>query len=223
MARYSLQEQTRAALAAYSRKELASKLGVSLRTLRRWANEGKGTNRPDIRVKLDKTASSARRAVGRAIRARGDLTVPVAVPILPERRMIVARDLAGKAQGRRRTFTRDELLARGFRIGDANKLKSGKYSIFVPELRRSDWANYSVVGRSMGDILAVMRTAARRGRTVQLLVQGPPSKEYPSGIHFTTPMPLYDDMEDDELLYMLEETLGFGEHVLQIGILDDGA
>ena len=149
--------------------------------------------------------------------------MPVAVPILPERRKIIARELGGAAKGSRQQFTRDELLARGFRISDARKLKSGKYSVFVPELRRSDWSNYNVAGRSQGDMLALMRAAARENRTVQLLVKGPPSKEYPTGIHYTTPMPLYDEMEDDELLYMLEESLGFGENVLEIGVLDEGA
>lgn len=222
-ARFTVQEQTRTALTAYSRREIAEKLGVSLRTLRRWANEGGKPASADKRAALDALASKSRQAVNRTIRRQGDLVAPTAIPILPERRKIIARELGGAAKGTRQQFTRAELLARGFRISDARKLKSGKYSVFVPELRRSDWSNYNVAGRSQGDMLALMRVAARENRTVQLLVKGPPSTEYPTGIHYTTPMPLYDEMEDDELLYMLEESLGFGEDVLEIGVLDEGA
>lgn len=190
---YTAQTQARAALVSYSRKELAELLGVSTRTLRRWANEGKSPRDADKRKSLDKFAARSRQSVTAYNKSIGAPPIKMAVPVRGERRMLIE-------------------------YKDGRPVKDSRGNV---KRYKSEWTNYTNDDRRLRaqDMLAILRGAADEGRTVQIGYVGAKTKDYPSGRRATEPIELDPDQDDDELLDMLFEHVLSEEFITYIGVL----
>lgn len=80
MKRYSVRDRVALLATRYTQKQIAEKLGVSVRTVRRWKNENVQPARPETLEAIRKTAETVRRTLAREARKARAPLPKVAVP-----------------------------------------------------------------------------------------------------------------------------------------------
>jgi transcriptional regulator with XRE-family HTH domain len=141
----SVQAQVITALQKYTQKQLAARIGVGERTIRRWLT---GTTEPAPHMIFARYALQDEfKSVRRAIRTRTKREAPnahppeVQIPLLGERRMLVQYDEHGKDTG-------------------------GRYE--------SDWVNYNVSALPVREVFDILQELRNRGATIQIIFKVPP-------------------------------------------------
>jgi hypothetical protein len=156
----SIQAQVITALQKHTQKQLAAKIGVSERTIRRWlTGETEPAPHAFSRLSLQDEFKLVRRGVRYHTRKYAPHADPpeAQIPLRGERRALRSYDENGKWIG-------------------AKKDKHGNE--YGGKTYESDWVNYNVSALPVNEVFAILSKLRNRGATIQVIFR---VKQYPGG------------------------------------------